>query len=40
MTIELSLYDSLPRKIPCSRLVMLGVDKKHQDQQRGFPLCF
>jgi len=26
---------SLPRKIPCSRLVMLGVDKRYQGQQLG-----
>lgn len=26
---------SLPRKIPCSRLVMLGVDKHYQGQQLG-----
>ena len=26
---------SLPRKIPCSRLIMLGVDKRYQGQQLG-----
>ena len=26
---------SLPRKIPCSRLVMLGVDKRYKGQQLG-----
>jgi GNAT superfamily N-acetyltransferase len=26
---------SLPRKIPCSRLIMLGVDKRYQGQQIG-----
>ncbi len=29
---------SLPRKIPCSRLVMLGVDQRHQGQQLGSKL--
>ncbi|TAG27541.1 MAG: GNAT family N-acetyltransferase [Burkholderiales bacterium] len=26
---------SLPRKIPCSRLIMLGIDKRYQGQQLG-----
>lgn len=26
---------SLPRKIPCSRLVMLGIDQRYQGQQLG-----
>ena len=26
---------SLPRKIPCSRLIMLGVDTRYQSQQLG-----
>jgi GNAT superfamily N-acetyltransferase len=26
---------SLPRKIPCSRLIMLGIDKRYQGQQIG-----
>lgn len=26
---------SLPRKIPCSRLIMLGVDKRYQSQHLG-----
>lgn len=29
---------SLPRKIPCSRLVMLGVDKPYKGQQLGSKL--
>lgn len=29
---------SLPRKIPCSRLVMLGVDKRYKGQQLGAKL--
>lgn len=29
---------SLPRKIPCSRLVMLGVDKRYKGQQLGAQL--
>lgn len=29
---------SLPHKIPCSRLVMLGMDKKYQGQQLGSKL--
>ena len=29
---------SLPRKIPCSRLVMPGVDKHYKDQQLGSKL--
>jgi GNAT superfamily N-acetyltransferase len=29
---------SLPRKIPCSRLVMLGVDKQYKGQQLGSKL--
>ncbi|MEO7232265.1 MAG: GNAT family N-acetyltransferase [Polaromonas sp.] len=29
---------SLPRKIPCSRLVMLGVDKRYKGQQLGSQL--
>jgi GNAT superfamily N-acetyltransferase len=26
---------SLPRKIPCSRLIMLGIDQRYQGQQLG-----
>jgi GNAT superfamily N-acetyltransferase len=26
---------SLPRKIPCSRLILLGIDKRYQGQQLG-----
>lgn len=29
---------SLPRKIPCSRLMMLGVDKRYKGQQLGSAL--
>lgn len=29
---------SLPRKIPCSRLIMLGVDKSYQKQNLGLQL--
>lgn len=29
---------SLPRKIPCSRLVMLGLDQRYQGQQLGAKL--
>ncbi|MEN9373258.1 MAG: hypothetical protein RIR79_810 [Pseudomonadota bacterium] len=29
---------SLPRKIPCTRLIMLGVDKRYQRQQLGLRL--
>jgi ribosomal protein S18 acetylase RimI-like enzyme len=29
---------SLPRKIPCTRLVMLGIDKQYQNQQLGSKL--
>ena len=29
---------SLPRKIPCTRLVMLGVDKRYRGQQLGSKL--
>ena len=29
---------SLPRKVPCSRLVMLGVDTRHKGQQLGSKL--
>lgn len=41
--IDLSLLSamalgSLPRKIPCSRLVMLGVDKRYKGQQLGSQL--
>jgi GNAT superfamily N-acetyltransferase len=41
--IEMSLLSplqlgSLPSKIPCSRLVMLGVDKNYQGQQLGSKL--
>ena len=29
---------SLPRKIPCSRLIMLGIDKRYQGQRLGAQL--
>ena len=35
--VALSALDlgSLPRKIPCSRLIMLGIDQRYQGQQLG-----
>jgi GNAT superfamily N-acetyltransferase len=32
---SLSALGSLPRKIPCSHLIMLGIDKRNQGQQLG-----
>ena len=37
-TLSAMQLGSLPRKIPCSRLVMLGVDQRYKGQQLGSKL--